>query len=82
MGDGPSEPHGDFDMAKKSSAKAMNAVKERKRLTPTLVKGVRLDLSEPDHERLERCARERGLTMASYARMAVLERMKSDEGGR
>ena len=69
-------------MAKKSS-KPMNAVKERKRLTPTLVKAApRLDLSEGDHERLEQCARERGLTMASYARMAVLERMKTDEGSR
>lgn len=68
-------------MAKKPS-KAMTAVKERKRLTPTLVKGVRLDLSETDHERLEQCARGKGLTMASYARMAVLERLKSDEGSK
>ena len=68
-------------MAKKSS-NSMNAVKGRKRRTATLVKGVRLDLTEADHERLERCARERGLTMASYARMAVLERIKTDEGGK
>jgi hypothetical protein len=66
-------------MAKKPS-KAMNAVKTRKRLTPTLIKGVRLDLSEADHERLERCARDRGLTMASYARQAVLAAMRADEG--
>jgi hypothetical protein len=44
-----------------------------------LVKGVRLDLSPGDHERLERVARERGLTMSSYARMKLLECIKADE---
>jgi hypothetical protein len=43
---------------------------------------VRLDLSETDHQRLEQCARERGLNKAAYARMAVLERLKTDEGSR
>jgi hypothetical protein len=42
-------------------------------------KGVRLDLSPADHVRLEQCARELGLTRASYARMAVLKRLKADE---
>ncbi len=42
---------------------------------------VRLDLSEADHERLEACAKARGLNKASYARQAVLERMKADEAG-
>jgi hypothetical protein len=46
-----------------------------------LVKGVRLDLSPADHKRLERIARERGLTMASYARMVLLERLKADDKG-
>jgi hypothetical protein len=46
------------------------------------VKGVRLDLSSTDHQRLERIARERGLTMASYARMVLLERLMTDEGSR
>jgi hypothetical protein len=41
---------------------------------------VRLELSTTDHERLERCSRERGLNMASYARMAVLKLIKEDEG--
>ncbi|MGP0068718.1 MAG: hypothetical protein ACLQGP_34595 [Isosphaeraceae bacterium] len=69
-------------MAKKAAkGKPMNAVKGRVRSGSTLVKGVRLDLSEGDHERLERCSRELGLTMASYARMAVLERLKADEAG-
>ena len=46
------------------------------------VKGIRLDLSPTDHQRLERIARERGLTMASYARMVLLERLKADDGPR
>jgi hypothetical protein len=61
--------------------KPKNAVKSRAKSGSTLVKGVRLDLSEGDHECLERCSRELGLTMASYARMAVLERLKADEAG-
>jgi len=60
--------------AVKSKRQAKAAREER------LVKGVRLDLSPANHKRLERCARERGLTMASYARMALLERLKTDEG--
>ena len=51
----------------------MNTVQEQR-----LVKGVSLDLSPADHKRLERFARERGLTMASHARMAVLGRLKAD----
>ncbi len=65
-------------MAKKTvkGAKQMDAVIQEQRL----VKGVRLDLSPADHKRLERRARERGLTMASYARMAVLDRLRQEEG--
>jgi hypothetical protein len=44
------------------------------------VRPVRLDLTDVDHERLEKAAREKGLNKASYARMAVLERLRSDEG--
>jgi hypothetical protein len=44
-------------------------------------KGIRLDLSPADHKRLERCAKDRGLTMASYARMALFQQLKADEGG-
>jgi hypothetical protein len=40
---------------------------------------VRLDMSEADHKRMERLATERGLSKASYARMAVLKQMKTDE---
>jgi len=43
-------------------------------------RSVRLDLTATDHRRLESCARERGLSNASYSRMAVLERIKADEG--
>jgi hypothetical protein len=59
------------------------AARKAKQSTPAkeerLLKGVRLDLSPADHQRLERIARERGLTMASYARMVLLERMKADD---
>jgi T5orf172 domain len=41
---------------------------------------VRLDLAEADHNRLENQARKLGLSKSSYARMAVLERIKIDEG--
>ena len=64
-------------MAKKTGkAEPMNATQEKK-----AVKGVRLDLSPADHKRLAKLARERGLTMASYARLALFERMKEHEGG-
>jgi very-short-patch-repair endonuclease len=65
-------------MAKVKAKKGtkMNAVQTEKAARP-----VRLDLSESDHQRLERLARERGLNKASYARQAVLERMKADEAG-
>jgi hypothetical protein len=60
-------------MAKRSPKKVHTVEAERSG------RPVRLDLSETDHERLERCARERGLNKASYARQAVLERIKADE---
>lgn len=60
-------------MAKKR-AKKVNATQEERAVKP-----VRLDLNEADHERLERCARQLGLNKSSYARMAVLERIKADE---
>jgi hypothetical protein len=43
---------------------------------------VRLDLTHEDHERLERCARRYGLSKSSYVRIALFERMESDEGGK
>jgi hypothetical protein len=66
-------------MAKKQAPKAKGktvatTVKEERTAKP-----VRLDLAPADYERLERCARERGLTRSSYARQAVLERIKADE---
>jgi hypothetical protein len=59
----------------KKSPKKMPAIQEEK-----AVWSVRLDLSERDHERMKVCAGALGLSKASYARMAVLERMKADEG--
>jgi hypothetical protein len=60
-------------MAKKRAAKVEAVIVERSG------KPVRLDLAEPDFDRLERIARSMGLTKASYARMAVIERMRADE---
>jgi hypothetical protein len=42
-------------------------------------KPVRLDLSEADRELLNRIAKSMGLNMASYSRMAVLERLRKDK---
>jgi hypothetical protein len=65
-------------MAKKTAkGAAMNAAPAKEKVA----KGVRLDLTPADHKRLNKLARERGLTMSSYARMALFERMKDDEGG-
>jgi hypothetical protein len=72
----PANQHGASTVAKKS-AKKMDVAEKVK-----VLKAVRLELSPVDHERLEQCARERGLNMASYARMAVLERIKADEAAR
>jgi len=47
---------------------------------PTRVaKPVRLDLRPADHDRLERQASKRGLSMASFVRMIVLERLDALE---
>ena len=61
----------------KGGKTTMNAVQEKR-----AVKGVRLDLSPTDHRRLEKASKECGLTMASYARMALFERLKADEGSK
>ena len=45
-------------------------------------KAVRLDLSDADHARLEKAARELGLNMASFARMATLEKLRKIEEDR
>jgi hypothetical protein len=63
-------------MATKKGAKKVIATEEKR-----LIKPVRLDLTPRDHERLDRQARRRGLTMASYARMVILERLENEERG-
>jgi predicted HicB family RNase H-like nuclease len=40
---------------------------------------VRLELPPRDHERLAKLAGERGLSLSSYVRQALYERMKADE---
>jgi hypothetical protein len=67
-------------MAKKASgAKQMSAT-----ATPTRKRtgiAVRLDLAPEDHERLTKLAKDQGLSLSSYARMALFKQMKADEGG-
>jgi hypothetical protein len=64
-------------MAKKATgAKKMPAAAAPRR---RLGKPVRLDLNERDKERLERVAKFKGLNMAAYSRMVVLERLRKDE---
>jgi hypothetical protein len=66
-------------MAKKTAGERKmpeTAAPTRKRIG----KAVRLDLNAKDHARLERLATRKGLTMASYVRLALFERMTNDEG--
>jgi hypothetical protein len=42
-------------------------------------KPVRLELNERDKARLERIATAKGLNMAAYSRMAILDRLRKDE---
>jgi hypothetical protein len=43
---------------------------------------VRLDLPPADHDRLAKIAKRRGLTMASYVRMVLFDRMAEEEGSK
>ena len=65
---------GGLAMAKKRAEEKMNATEPVK-----MAKPVRLDLKLPDHDRLERQATKRGLSMASFVRMIVLERLDALE---
>ena len=60
-------------MAKKRASKPEPAKDQRSG------KPVRLDLAVEDFERLERCARRKGLTKSAFSRMAVLELIRSVE---
>jgi predicted HicB family RNase H-like nuclease len=60
-------------MAKKGAKKVKTIQAE------PMVKPVRLVLTERDHVRLESMARRKGLSLASYARQALMERLTSDE---
>jgi hypothetical protein len=58
---------------RKAGTKKVTATKTRKG------KAVRLDVSPEDHKRLDRIAKAKGLNMAAYSRMAILERLRKDE---
>jgi hypothetical protein len=60
---------------KKAGGKDVQATTPDRRLG----KPVRLDLSEEDRALLSRIAKSKGLNMAAYSRMAVLERLRKDK---
>jgi hypothetical protein len=60
-------------MAKKRAPKVTETPRTRAGIA------VRLELRKEDFDRLEKQARKRGLTKASYSRMAVIERISADE---
>jgi hypothetical protein len=60
---------------KKATPMEATATPKRKRTG----KAVRLDLIPKDHKRLEKIAASKGLTLASCARMVLLEWMKTME---
>lgn len=46
---------------------------------PPSVKHARIELQEPDYERMKRVAKANGLSVAAYIRQAVLQRIRDDE---
>jgi len=67
-------------MAKKAAGeKHMPATTMESPARKRVGKAVRLDLSAKDHARLEKLATRKGLAMSSYVRLALFERMTSDE---
>ncbi len=65
--------------AKAKGKQVISSTRKAVRNRNPLLVAVRLDLTERDAERLERVAREMGLSKASFARMATLERIKAIE---
>jgi hypothetical protein len=68
------DPPGGETMAKKKATPVQTTVTEAKTSRP-----VRLDLTNADHDRLERIASVFGLSKSSYVRMKLLKAMKADE---
>ena len=65
-------------MARKAAKKmAATAAPEVQRMKP-----VRLDVKASDHQRLERQAERRGLSIAAYVRMLLLEKLEKEEGSK
>ena len=68
-------------MAKKKAGPKVS-VGTMKRKTPNRSgRPVRLDLTEKDHDRMERLAAKRGLSKASLARMVILAWLDEAERG-
>lgn len=68
-------------MAKKKAEAKVQATKVEATAKPKgrNMKPIRLDVTPTDYERASSRAEERGLTLASYARMALLDFIKRDE---
>lgn len=59
---------------KKTGEKPMEAVADS-----TVTKPIRLDLSLPDHDRIERMGKRFGLSKSAYVRMALFKQLETDE---
>jgi hypothetical protein len=66
-------------MAKKKAEVKVTATATASKPKGRNVKAIRLDVSPSDYERAQKWAEARGLTLASYARMALLDFLKRDE---
>ena len=66
-------------MAKKKAP--MPATIEKKKAPNRSGRPIRLDMSESDHNRMQRHAAKRGLNKASLARMIILAWLDEQEGG-
>lgn len=63
-------------MAKRHEVPAVPATAEE---APGVVKHARIELPETDYDRLKKAAKRYHLSVAGYIRLAVIERIESDE---
>jgi hypothetical protein len=68
-------------MAKKKVVPKVPVATAKRKAPNRSGRPVRLDLTEKDHDRMERHATRRGLSKASLARMVILAWLEEQEGG-